>query len=179
KRKYRSFNIREKTQNDYAAMREAIDRRLKHVDGDWLYPDLILLDGGANHVSVIKQLLDERKIILPVFGMIKDEHHKTRTLTDGENEISLTARDDLFRFFYKIQEEVHNISFEKMDAKRRKSVKSTSLTDIDGVGQKTAELLLKYFGGLKKIKNASLEELIAIDGISRKTAENIYLFYKK
>ena len=156
-------------------MREAIERRLGHPE--WDYPDLFLLDGGEGHVSTIKSLLDEKGVVIPVFGMVKDEHHKTRTLTDGENEISLMKRDDLFRFFYRIQEEVHNATFGKMDAKRRKSVKSTSLTDIEGVGPKTAELLLKHFGGLKKIKAASFEELVAVNGISRPTAKKIFDFY--
>ncbi len=175
KKHYRTFNIREAAQNDYAAMSEAIERRLGHPE--WDYPDLILLDGGEGHVSTINKLLAGKGIVIPVFGMIKDEHHKTRTLTDGENEISLMKRDDLFRFFYKIQEEVHNATFGKMDAKRRKSVTSTSLTDIEGVGSKTAELLLKHFGGLKKIKAASFEELAAIKGISRNTAKKIFDHY--
>lgn len=175
KKEYRTFNIRNQGQDDYAAMREAIERRLGHPE--WDYPDLFLLDGGEGHVSTIKSLLDEKGVVIPVFGMVKDEHHKTRTLTDGENEISLMKRDDLFRFFYRIQEEVHNATFGKMDAKRRKSVKSTSLTDIEGVGPKTAELLLKHFGGLKKIKAASFEELVAVNGISRPTAKKIFDFY--
>ncbi len=175
KKHYRTFNIREAAQDDYASMREAIKRRLGHPE--WDYPDLILLDGGEGHVSTINQLLNESGVTIPVFGMIKDEHHKTRTLTDGENEISLMKRDDLFRFFYKIQEEVHNATFGKMDAKRRKSMSSTSLTDIEGVGKKTAEILLRHFGGLRKIKSASLEELIAIKGISRNTAQNIFNHY--
>ncbi len=178
KKKYRSFNMRSTvSQDDYASMREALERRLGHSDGDWAYPDLILLDGGNAHVSVIKQLLDEKGIYIPVFGMIKDEHHKTRTLTDGENEIGLNTRQDIFNFFYKFQEEVHEAAFGKMDAKRRKSLTSSSLLDIEGVGEKTAETLLKYFGGLKGIKNASFEELAAIKGISRTTAQKITEYY--
>ena len=165
------------SQDDYASMREAVERRLGHTDGDWEYPDLILLDGGASHVSVIKQLLEEKGVYIPVFGMIKDEHHKTRTLTDGENEIGLNTRQDIFNFFYKFQEEVHNAAFGKMDAKRRKSVTASSLLDIDGVGEKTAETLLKYFGGLKGIKNASFEELASVKGISRATAQKITEYF--
>ncbi len=175
KKHYRTFNIGTPSQDDYGAMREALKRRLGHPE--WDFPDLILLDGGEGHVSTIKRLLEEIGVVIPVFGMIKDEHHKTRTLTDGENEISLIARDDLFRFFYKIQEEVHNSTFGKMDAKRRKAVTSTSLTDIGGVGKKTAEALLKHFGGLKKIKSATLLELIAVKGVSRPTAQKIFDFY--
>lgn len=176
KRKYRSFNIQTDCQDDYAAMRETLERRLSHTESDWVHPDLILLDGGSNHVNVIKALMREKNITIPVFGMVKDEHHKTRTLTDGENEVSLTGRDDLFRFFYKIQEEVHRNAFEKMDAKRRKAVKSTSLTDIPGVGKVTADKLLKRFGGVAKIKTASETELIAA-GFSRNVAKAVAEFY--
>jgi excinuclease ABC subunit C len=180
KKKYRSFTMKTvEYQDDYASMREGIGRRLAHTDGDWQHPDLILLDGGMQHVGVIKNLLDEKGIIIPVFGMIKDEHHKTRTLTDGENEISLNKRQDLFNFFYKFQEEVHNAAFEHMDKKRRKNLTTSSLTEIPGIGEKTAEKLLKHFGGLKAIKNASFEELISVDGVSKSAATNIIDYFTK
>ncbi|MDL2287720.1 excinuclease ABC subunit UvrC [Eubacteriales bacterium OttesenSCG-928-G02] len=180
KKKYRSFNIKTvEGQNDYGAMREGLSRRLNHTNGDWAYPDLILLDGGKQHVSVIKQLMQEMDVHIPVFGMVKDEHHKTRTLTDGQNEISLLKRQDLFEFFYKIQEETHRNAFEKMDVKRRKTVKTSSLYKIDGIGPKTAGVLLKHFGGINKIKAASLEELVVVKGISRTSAEKVYNYYKK
>ncbi len=174
KKKYRSFNMKTvTTRDDYSSMREAVERRLAHGEKDWEYPDLILLDGGEAHVSVINSLLAEKNADIPVFGMIKDEHHKTRTLTDGENEISLNGRQDLFRFFYRFQEEVHDAAFGKMDKQRRKNLTASSLLDIPGVGKKTAETLLVYFGGLKGIRSASFEELAAVKGVSRTTAQRI------
>ncbi len=180
KKKYRSFNIKSVSgQDDYSSMREGIGRRLAHGDGDWAYPDLILVDGGVGHVNVIKNLLCEKGVNIPVFGMIKDEHHKTRTLTDGENEISLNKRQDLFNFFYKFQEETHNAAFGKMDKKRRKNLTTSSLTDIPGIGEKTTERLLKHFGGLKAIKSATFEELVSVNGISRATAQKIIDYFKE
>jgi excinuclease ABC subunit C len=178
KKKYRSFNMKYVDgRDDYSSMREGIERRLNHTDGDWEYPDLILVDGGQGHVNVIKSLIYEKGLDIPVFGMIKDEHHKTRTLTDGENEISLNKRQDLFNFFYKFQEEVHETAFGKMDKKRRKTLTTSSLTEIPGVGEKLSQKLLLHFSGLKGIKNATLEELIAIKGLPKATAEAIFNYF--
>lgn len=180
KNKYRSFTMRTLDfRDDYASMREAVSRRITHTVGEWEHPDLILLDGGVGHVRVIKELLDEKGINIPVFGMIKDEHHKTRTLTDGQNEISLLKRQDMFNFFYKFQEECHAAAFKQMDRKRRKSLISSSLTEIAGVGEKTAEKLLKHFSGLAAIKSASEDELTAVGGLSRQTAQNIVRHFAK
>lgn len=182
---YRSFSIRTTDgQDDYGAMTEALKRRLSHIgtnddDSMNVSPDLILLDGGTGHVNTIKALLRDMNIEIPVFGMVKDEHHKTRTLTDGEYEISIAKNQEMFNFFYKIQEEVHRYTFSRMDASRRKGVKSSYLADIDGIGQSKAKLLLKHFGSLKAVKNASLEELTEVSGISEKIANNIINHFNK
>ncbi len=182
---YRSFAIKETAgQDDYAAMTEALKRRLLHIGADDdtsmnTTPDLILLDGGAGHVNTIKNLLSEMNLTIPVFGMVKDEHHKTRTITDGDNEISIARNQEMFNFFYKIQEEVHRYTFSKMDASRRKGVKGSSLAEIDGIGPAKAKLLLGHFGTLTAVKNASLEELTAVSGISSTIAENIINHFNK
>lgn len=182
---YRSFSIRTTDgQDDYGAMTEALKRRLSHIgtnddDSMNVSPDLILLDGGTGHVNTIKALLRDMNIEIPVFGMVKDEHHKTRTLTDGEYEISIAKNQEMFNFFYKIQEEVHRYTFSRMDASRRKGVKSSYLAEIDGIGQSKAKLLLKHFGSLKAVKNASLEELTEVSGISEKIANNIINHFNK
>ncbi len=176
---YRSFSIKNQTcQDDYSAMREALDRRTGHLlsEDDTsmnVRPDLILLDGGKNHVNIIKQLLSEKGIDIPVFGMVKDDFHKTRTLTDGDAEISIAKDQSIFSFFYRIQEEVHRYTFSKMDASRRKKVKSSSLTKIHGLGEAKAHALLSHFKTLSAIKNATLEELTAVSGISPRVAQNI------
>ena len=185
KKDYRSFSIKETiAQDDYSAMSEAIKRRLIHIDADDdesmnTRPDLILLDGGVGHVNTIKSLMQQMNIDIPVFGMIKDEHHKTRTLTDGENEISIAKNQEMFNFFYKIQEEVHRFTFGKMDASRRKSVKSSCLTSIEGIGEAKAKLLITHFGSLTAIENATLQELTSLSGINEKTAQNIINHFSK
>lgn len=181
---YRCFAIKNQSyQDDYAAMREALDRRTNHLLDDdktslSIRPDLILLDGGKNHVRVIKELFYQKGIDIPVFGMVKDEYHKTRTLTDGESEISIAKDQSLFSFFYRIQEEVHRYTFSKMDASRRKKVKSSSLTEIPGIGQAKARALLAHFKTLSAIKNASHDKLTEVSGISDSIADSIINYFK-
>ncbi len=177
KKQYRTFNIRDYAQNDYGATEEALSRRFSHTE--WELPDLVLMDGGVQHVAVARKVLAEKGLsYIPVFGMIKDEHHKTRSLTDGVNEIGLTTRQDLFVFIYRIQEEVHRFSLDRMDKKRRKSVSTSSLTAIKGVGEKTAAAILGHFGSFKAVKQATKEELLKVKGLSEKTAESIISYFE-
>ncbi len=178
KGKYRTFNIKTtKGQDDFGAMREALERRLSHKD--WEYPDLILVDGGIGQVNAVKGVVEKFSSSIAVIGMVKDEYHKTRILTDGENEISIAHLKDVYTFVYKIQEEAHRVAITKMDAKRRKVYKKSSLENIKGVGDKTAKALLSYFGGLKGIKNATVEELSAVKGVSKTAAVAVYEYYNK
>lgn len=182
KKLYRSFNIKESGgQDDFAATAEALRRRFSHLDEgeSWEAPDLILADGGALQISAIRSVLAEYGLDIPVFGMVKDEHHKTRTLTDGENELSLNKRQDIFMFIYKLQEEVHRFALSRMDARRRKTVKQSVLTDIKGVGKSKAEELLRRFGGLGKLKEATAEEIATVKGINPELAERIYTYLKE
>ena len=182
KKKYRGFNVRTVDDgNDLAALEETIRRRFSHDNDEdgWEYPDLILVDGGINQVNRVNSVLNEMGILIPVFGMIKDEHHKTRTLTDGENEISLITRQDAFVFIYKIQEEVHRYSLSLMDAKRRNAVKKSSLTEIKGVGAKRANDLMLHFGTLAALKEATEDELLKVKGINPETAKAIVEYFGK
>lgn len=182
KKKYRSFNVRTVSDgNDLAALEECIRRRFAHDpdESGWEYPDLMLIDGGVNQVNRVRQVLYELGINIKVFGMIKDEHHKTRTLTDGEGEISLITRQDSFVFIYKIQEEVHRYSLSLMDAKRRNAVKKSSLTEIKGVGATKANELMLHFGTLSALKNATKEQLIEVKGITEPVADAILDYFGK
>lgn len=182
KKKYRGFNVKTVSDgNDLAALEEAIRRRFSHdADEDgWEYPDLLLIDGGENQVNRVRSVLNELGISIPIFGMIKDEHHKTRTLTDGESEISLITRQDAFVFVYKIQEEVHRYSLSLMDAKRRNAVKKSSLTEIKGVGAKRANELMLHFGTLQKLKTATKEELLEVKGVTEAIADAIIEYFGK
>ncbi len=182
KKKYRSFNIRSVSDgNDLAALEECMRRRFSHDNDEagWEYPDLMLIDGGANQVNRVRAVLKEFGLNIPIFGMIKDEHHKTRTLTDGDGEISLITRQDAFVFIYKIQEEVHRYSLSLMDAKRRNAVKKSSLTEIKGVGAKKANDLMLHFGTLNALKSATKEQLTEVKGITEAVAEAIVEYFGK
>ncbi len=182
KRKYRGFNIRTVNDgNDLAALEECIRRRFSHDSDEagWEHPDLMLIDGGENQVRRVKNVINEMGIYIPVFGMIKDEHHKTRTLTDGENEISLITRQDAFVFIYKIQEEVHRYSLSLMDAKRRNAVKKSSLTEIKGVGASKANDLMLHFGTLSALKRATKEQLTEVKGITDPIAQAIIEYFRE
>lgn len=180
---YRSFKINtvKDGTDDYGSMREAISRRLAHLDdseGSFAsLPDLILLDGGKGHVSCVREVLREKGIDIPVFGMVKDDYHKTRALCSDTDEISIAKEQALFVFIYKMQEEVHRFTVSKMDSAKRKTLTKSSLTKIEGIGDTKAKILLKAFGGIGNIKNATEEEIAAIKGISRKDAANIREYF--
>lgn len=173
KKGYRTYKIRAtEIQDDYRSMCEALERRVSHSDEQKL-PDLLLLDGGKGHVSVVKELFARLGVDVPVFGMVKDEFHKTRTLTDGVNEISIAREQSVFMLVYKIQEEVHRFTVSRMRGAKSKKLTRSSLEDIDGIGKKKASLLLSHFKTIGALKNASAEEISQIKGISVKDAENI------
>lgn len=180
---YRTFKI--KNQNgadDYSAMREVITRRIDHLsDNEGSFsktPDLILLDGGEAHVSVVKSLLGELNVEIPVFGMVKDEHHKTRTLVTENEEISIAKEQAVFVFLYKLQEEVHRYTVSKMDNAKRKTLKKSYLENIDGIGKGKAKALLSHFKTLSALKEATADEIIKVKGISEKNANDIVDFFK-
>ena len=176
---YRTFKFPEmKGQDDYMAMAQCIERRLHHIDTLPL-PDLLLLDGGKGHVHAVRQVLKEQGIVLPVFGMVKDEYHKTRCLTDGENEISIAAEQNVFSLIYRIQEEVHRYTVGRMMQGKRKTLKRSVLCDVAGVGDKKAALILKTFGGLSAVKKASVEDLVQVKGITPEIAQAILDYLNK
>lgn len=178
KRDYRTFSIRTTDGiDDYGAMREAISRRIAHLSDESgsfsNRPDLILLDGGAGHVGTVKALLKELHISVPVYGMVKDEHHKTRALTDGANDISIAREQSVFLFIYGLQEEVHRYSVSRMDSAKRKTLKHSVLEEVDGIGPAKAKKYMKAAGSLAAIKRADTEELCRM-GIPQKDANAIF-----
>ena len=179
KKDYRTYKIKSQSgQNDYGAMREAIDRRLQHAEEAPL-PDLFLLDGGKGHVSVIRALLAERAISIPVFGMVKDEYHKTRALTDEEREISIAKDQGIFTMLYRLQEEVHRYTISRMTNAKRKTLRTSSLEEIPGIGAAKARALLQKFHTISAIKNATAQQLRAVPGISPAIAQEIISYFQK
>ncbi len=181
---YRSFNIKSvEGTDDYACMREALSRRFEHLESDAAgsfskLPDLILLDGGKGHVSVIKEMMRERGIMdIPVFGMVKDDFHKTRALSTDTEEINIAKHRSVFMLIYRIQDEVHRFSVSKTTKAKSSTLKRSSLEKISGIGKAKAAILLRELGGLAAVKRASVEELSAIKGISKSDATNIFEYF--
>ena len=156
-------------------MKETVTRRLAHKELE--YPDLILLDGGKGHVSTIRQALDEMGISIPVFGMVKDDYHKTRSLVSDSEEISIAKEQSVFSLIFRIQEEIHRYTITRMKAAKGKSVKHSSLCAINGIGDSKAKTLLSALGSYKAVKTATVEELMQVKGISRRNAEDIYEYF--
>lgn len=177
---YRTFHIRSVTDtvDDYASMREALLRRLEHLsDGSGSfseYPDLILLDGGRGHVATVRELLQNMQLDIPVFGMVKDDYHKTRALCTENEEISIAREHEVYSLIYRIQEEVHRYTVGRMTQAKRKSLKTSLLTRIPGIGEVKAKKLLAAFGGLRGLRAASMEQIAMVPGISGRDAEAVW-----
>lgn len=180
---YRLFTVKSTAgADDYGSMREVLSRRLSHIgDGTASLgerPDVLLIDGGAAHVHTVREVLLGAGLSIPVFGMVKDDAHKTRALTDGEREISIAAELQVYALIYKIQEEVHRFAVGASGASKRRSLTHSTLERIEGIGPAKAKRLLSAFP-LSRIKCASCEELSSVRGISEKDAQNVYDHFHK
>ena len=180
---YRTFTVKTTDgADDYGSMREVLGRRLSHIGDGTLSlgesPDLILLDGGATHVGVVKPIIDGMSLEIPVFGMVKDDFHKTRAITDGEREISIAYEAGVYAFIYKLQEEAHRFAVKNSQNSKIKTMTTSTLEKIEGIGPKKARALLSSMP-LAKIKNASEKELSAVRGIGSADAKRIYDYYHK
>ena len=195
KRKYRIFKIKSfEGADDYAAMREVIYRRFRHAleeeeqveKGTLLkrnakflpLPDLILLDGGVGQVHAVEPVLREFGLKIPLFGMVKDNRHRTRAISGDGGEIAINSKRQVFTLVSEIQNEVHRFSVAYHHQKHAKRGLSLSLTEIEGVGEKRASALLKYFKTMTAIKNAEVDELSKAPGITSAVAQNIYDYYR-
>ena len=175
---YRTFSIRTtKGQDDFGSMREALTRRLSHI-GDGTpslgeCPDLLLIDGGDGQVGVVREVLASLALDIPVFGMVKDDYHKTRALTDGDGEISIAQELSVYTFVYKIQEEAHRRAVRSTMGQKKKTLTHSSLERIQGIGPAKAKKLLAAYS-YTQIKAASVEMLLGVKGISEGDAEAIF-----
>lgn len=170
KKEYRRFKIKTvEGPDDYASMAEVLDRRLKHGN----LPDLILLDGGKGQVSAVKKVLKENGEDIPLWGMYKDDRHRTKGLLNGEKTIELDRTTSLYRFVAGIQEEVHNYSISYHRSLRDKNMTKSILDDIPGIGPKRKKALMDKFKDVDKLKKASKEDLVAIDGITDRLADEV------
>lgn len=176
KKEYRRFKIKTvEGPDDYASMAEVLDRRLKHGK----LPDLILLDGGKGQVSAVKRVLKDNGLGIPLWGMYKDDRHRTKGLINSDKTIELDRTSSLYRFVYGIQEEVHGYSISYHRSLRDKKLTKSILDDVPGIGPKRKLALISKFKDIDKIRSASIDEIMEVDGISKKIAEDIVNILEK
>lgn len=182
KKRYKRFSIKENlVQNDLACMQEVLRRRFIHYldpaeedEGFKKLPDLILLDGGKNQLAAVKEVLDDLEIEVPVFGMVKDNNHRTRAITAGGSEIGISETKTAFMLVTRIQDEVHRFSITYQRKKHRKSSVKTGLMEVKGIGEKKAQKLLSVFKTTENFKKATCEEIAAAAGLSQSAAKEVY-----
>ncbi len=183
---YRRFRIKTVSgQDDYASMAEVMARRLreyeeKHEQGEQGgfadLPDLILLDGGKGHVSTIAQVLQDHGLTgrVALFGMVKDDRHRTRAITGEGKEISILSHRKAFTLVSDIQEEVHRFAIGYHRQQRGSRALHSELLEVPGLGRTRVEHLYRAFSSIQTMRCASLEELAGVPGMNRPAAENLY-----
>lgn len=188
KKAYKKFTIKGFTgQDDYGSMAEVIERRFSHYldenendEGFKTLPDLILLDGGVGQVNAVRPVLDKLGLgFIPLFGMVKDDKHKTRAITSDGGEISITSKRQAFTLVSSIQEEVHRFSVTYHKKKHTKNALMTKLTEIEGIGDKKAAVLMKHYKTIKAISSARVEDLRKVEGLTKGNAEKVYEYFNR
>ena len=178
---YRKYNIKTVTgPDDYASMQEVVRRRYSRmIEENTPLPDLIITDGGKGQMDVVKEVIDELKITIPIAGLAKDDRHRTNELLYGfpPQVIGLKTDSELFHILTQIQDEVHRYAITFHRDKRSKHALHSVLDDIKGIGPKSKEQLLKSFKSVNKIKVATLEEIATSIGVSK--ARIVYNFFHK
>ncbi len=185
KKDYRHFRIQGFSgQDDYGSMREVLTRRLNEYEqakekgeGFGALPDLILLDGGKGQLNAVLPVLRERGYTIPVFGMVKDSRHHTRAIVGEQGEIEIKANRGIFTFVTAIQDETHRFAITYHRKRAGKKMVRSSLLDIDGIGPKRAEALLKAMGSLQNIAMADEEQLLGVKGMNRGAAKAVYAYF--
>lgn len=196
KSKYRKFRIKTiEGSNDYASMQETLYRRfrrakeekemiiagnMKESEAKFLpHPDVILIDGGKGHLNAALEILSQMDIEIPVFGMVKDNRHRTRALVSKDGEIGLSALSSVFHFITRIQDEVHRTAITYHRSLHKKGMIRSGLDNIKGVGEKRKKALLEHFKTIDALKNATVDELMEADGMNRNTAEAVREYFDR
>ena len=193
---YRKFRIRSVTgPNDYACMKEVLTRRFRHgmdekkelsekqIDSEFgsftRFPDLILMDGGRGQVNIALQVLGELGLSIPVCGMVKDDHHRTRGLYYNNKEIPIDRSGEAFKLITRIQDEAHRFAIEYHRSLRGKAQTSSILDEIPGIGPARRKALMREFGSIEEIMEADEERLLQVPEITQGAAEEIFRFFHK
>ena len=193
---YRKFKLRTITgPDDYASMHEVLTRRFTHgqeerkilqkkglddqYGGFTKFPDLIMIDGGRGQVNIALQVLDELHLSIPVCGMVKDDHHRTRGLYYQNIEIPIDTSGEGFHLITRIQDEAHRFAIEYHRSLRSKEQVHSVLDDIPGIGPARRKALMRRFQSLDAIRSASIEELSGTEAMNEKAAEEVFRFFHR
>lgn len=180
---YRKFKIKwVQGPNDYASMEEVLTRRFTHesdkeYDSFALLPDLIMMDGGRGQVNVALKVLENLNLQIPVCGMVKDDHHRTRGLYYRNQEIPIDTSSEGFRLITRIQDEAHRFAIEFHRSLRSKEQVHSVLDEIPGIGPARRKALMRKFKSLEAVRDASLEELIQTEAMNERSARQVYEFF--
>ncbi len=182
---YRKFKIKwVQGPNDYASMEEVLTRRFTHeakgeFDSFAKLPDLILMDGGRGQVNIALKVLGELGIQIPVCGMVKDDHHRTRGLYFNNVEIPIDTSSEGFHLITRIQDEAHRFAIEFHRSLRGKEQVHSVLDDIPGIGEARRKALMRKFKSIENIRDAYLEELTMTEAMNARSARQVYDFFHK
>jgi len=165
------------TQDDPRCLEEVVTRRLKHSleensSGFGELPDVIFADGGITQIRAIKRAIEKYNLEIPVFGMVKDDKHRTKKLID-DNKKEIELEENVINFITNLQDEVHNVAIEYNRKLRLKDARKSKLDDILGIGEKKKKELLKVFGSVESIKKADVKEIQKVKGINEELARKI------
>ena len=178
---YKRFQVKGfEDQDDYASMRQVLHRRFAHfLSGDKGFekaPDILLIDGGVNHAKTVFRELSEMGVRIPIFGMVKDDRHRTRALVTPEGaEIGIAGKQSVFALIGSIQEETHRFAITYQRSVRSRRVKGSTLDKIPGVGEKRRTELLKRFKTISAIRGATLQELQSV--LPRDAAMSVFQYF--
>lgn len=192
---YRKFRIQGiQGQDDYHSLEEVLTRRFSHGQREQkelsekdmddsmgsfsVFPDLILMDGGKGQVHIAEKVLMDMGLDIPVCGMVKDDYHRTRAVFFEEEEIAIDKTSEAFRLVTRIQDEAHRFAIEYHRSLRSKTQIRSILEDIPGIGPARRKALMRHFGDINKIREASVEELKQVSSMNESAAEAVYHFFR-
>ena len=182
---YRKFRIKSvQGPNDYASMEEVLTRRFTHgmqtdAGGFDRFPDLIMMDGGRGQVNIALGVLEKLDLHIPVCGMVKDDHHRTRGLYYNNIEIPIDTHSAGFHLITRVQDEAHRFAIEYHRSLRGKKSTQSILDEIPGIGEARRKALMRAFGSLEAVRDAEVEDLAALDGMNQRAAQSVYDFFHK
>ena len=183
KKDYKHFKVRGlQDQDDYTSMRQVVSRRftryLEKEPGFAFLPDVLLIDGGAVHAKCAEEELEKLGISLPVYGMVKDDRHRTRSLVDSDgNELGISASPSLFALIGRLQEETHRFAITYHHKLQSQRLRTSQLEKIPGIGEKRRKDLLRHFKTVKAVKAASLEDLCKV--LPQNAAQSVFSYFRQ